>query len=336
MKDREPGLDLLRCLGLLLVVTFHSFLNNGYYTELQTGAAMLLAGSVRWLSTGCIGIFLMLTGYLKGDRTDFRSCYRGLLPVLLGYYLAAAVSIPVRHFLLGDRQSFPAWIGCFFGFSAVYYGWYVKMYVGLTLLSPLVNLALAGIRQPKELMILIAAMLAVTALPGATPLPLMPDYWRSAYPLTYYILGAAVRRLQPKIPSWVGLTAAAGAALLMGTATVLSTDGDLSSALIWEFPDLWVTVIALGLFLACYRLKTGPLAAKLLTFGAGGCYGGYLLSHLLDAWCYRLTPVWRTPTQYPKLFFAVTLPVFLLCVLGGNLLQWTVGAMVNHRKAVRL
>ena len=80
---------------------------------------MLLAGSVRWLSTGCIGIFLMLTGYLKGDRTDFRSCYRGLLPVLLGYFLAAAVSIPVRYFLLGDRQSFPAWIGCFFGFSAV-------------------------------------------------------------------------------------------------------------------------------------------------------------------------------------------------------------------------
>ena len=210
------------------------------------------------------------------------------------------------------------------------------MYVGLTLLSPLVNLALAGIRQPKEWVLLIAATLAVTALPGATPLPLMPDYWRSAYPLTYYILGATVRRLQPKIPPWVGLAAAAGTALLMGAATVLSTDGELSSALIWEFPDLWVTAIALGLFLACYRLKTGSLTARLLAFGAGGCYGGYLLSHFLDAWCYRLIPAWRTPAQYPKLFFTVTLPVFLLSVLGGNLLQWTVGAMLHHRKAVRL
>ena len=48
------------------------------------------------------------------------------------------------------------------------------------------------------------------------------------------------------------------------------------------------------------------------------------------------SPAGRILCQYPKLFFAVTLPVFLLCVLGGNLLQWTVGAMVNHRKAVRL
>lgn len=68
MQHREPGLDLLRCLALLLVITFHSFLYNGFYSQPQSGAAMLAANAVRWLSVSCIGIFLMLTGYLKSQH----------------------------------------------------------------------------------------------------------------------------------------------------------------------------------------------------------------------------------------------------------------------------
>lgn len=46
MEKRESGLDLLRVIALLFVVTFHSLLNNGYYFEAQTGIAMLLAVTV--------------------------------------------------------------------------------------------------------------------------------------------------------------------------------------------------------------------------------------------------------------------------------------------------
>ena len=54
MPKREPGLDLLRCIAFLFVVTFHSFLNNGYYSEPQTGVAMWLAGSFRChIGTAC-------------------------------------------------------------------------------------------------------------------------------------------------------------------------------------------------------------------------------------------------------------------------------------------
>ncbi|MBQ7871111.1 MAG: DUF2079 domain-containing protein [Oscillospiraceae bacterium] len=101
MQKREPALDLLRCLALLLVVSFHSFLNNGYYSEAQRGTAMWLAGSFRWLSVCCIGLFLMLTGYLKSGKTEVGACHRGFIPVLLGYLLASAISIPIRHFWLG-------------------------------------------------------------------------------------------------------------------------------------------------------------------------------------------------------------------------------------------
>ena len=152
MPKREPALDLLRCTAFIFVVTFHSFLNNGYYFAPQVGISMWLAGSFRWLSVSCIGLYLMLTGYLKSHRTDAKACYRGLPPVLLGYLLAAMISIPIRHFVFEDVQSLRIWCERLFNFSAVSYGWYVEMYIGLVLLMPFVNMVLERLRDTKKLL----------------------------------------------------------------------------------------------------------------------------------------------------------------------------------------
>ncbi len=330
MSKREPGLDLLRCLALLFVVSFHGFLYNGYAYAPQTGTAMWLAGSFRWLSTSCIGIFLMLTGYLKSHYRGLRACCRSLLPVILGYLLAAAISVPVRHYLLGDVQTPLVWIGRLLSFRAVYYGWYVEMYIGLMLLIPFVNILLEALTE-KALCRLALVMLFLTALPGITAVQVFPNYWRQAYPLTYYILGAAIKRIQPKVNPLACLAAAVSGSLLLGAVTVLSTNGDLSTACTWEFADLWISGISVCLFLALYRMQVCPMAERLLAFGAGGCYGGYLLSHLLDACCYSCFPKWHTPGQYPKLFFAVTIPIFLASVLAGRLLQKVTALLVPRK-----
>lgn len=321
MKKREPGLDLLRCLALLFVVTFHSFFQNGYYNQPQVGFSMYLAGSFRWLSVSCIGLFLMLTGYLKSEKSDFVSCYRRLLPVLLGYFIASVISIPVRHFAFDDVQSFTTWCGRLIRFGGVYYGWYVEVYLGLALLIPFINLALCRLQSTRSLIGFAAVMLFLTALPGITRRNIFPDYWRITYPITYYILGAIVRRLQPKIKPWLGIAGALGIAAILGAATVLSTDETVSKALTWEFPDLWIVGIVLCLFLALYRVKVPSFIGRLLAFAASGCYGGYLLSHLLDHWCYKLIPQWSTPKMYGLLFVCISLPIFILSILFGVLLE---------------
>jgi len=332
MTKREPGLDLLRCIALLFVVSFHSFLNNGYYYEPQKGVAMWLAGSFRWLSVSCIGLFLMLTGYLKSGETDVKACYRGLVPVLLGYLIAAVISIPIRHFAFGDVQTFSTWLTRLFSFSAVYYGWYVEMYIGLVLLCPFVNIILRHLQSTKTLLAFGMVMLVVTALPGVTPWVVFPDYWRSIYPLTYYILGAIVRRIQPKVNPWLGIVGALMMSAILGAATILSTDGKLSEALTWEFPDLWIAFIVLCLFVALYRVRIPSAMSRILAFGARGCYGGYLLSHLFDAWCYRLTPGWQTPERYALLFFCVTVPIVTASLLLGTLLERAAKGLCAGRK----
>ena len=245
MTKREPGLDLLRCLALLGVVSFHFFLYNGYYHEPQAGLWMWLAGSARTLSIGCIGLFLMLTGYLGCAATGLKAGWKALPPVLLGYLLAAVVSIPVRHFAFGETATLQDWLSRLFSFSALYYGWYVEMFVGLTLLRPFLNRLLQAL-DDRGLLSFAAVLLVVTALPGTTPLPLAPDYWYKLYPITYYVLGAAVRRLQPRISMWVGLGIALFVAFTLGAATVLSTDGPLEKAFAPQYGDLWIVLLVLG------------------------------------------------------------------------------------------
>ena len=81
MQSRQPGIDLLRCLGLLFVTGVHSFLYNGYYYEPQTGILMWGANSFKWLFFTCNGLFMLLTGYLKCEKPLSKGYYRSLLPI---------------------------------------------------------------------------------------------------------------------------------------------------------------------------------------------------------------------------------------------------------------
>lgn len=336
MRKRESGLDLLRCLGLLLVVIFHFFLFNGYATVKQWSISMWLAGCCRCFSLACNGLFLMLTGYLKSERTDLRSCYRGLATVLIGYFLAAAVSIPLRHFVLGEVQPLKTWAARFLNFSGVYYGWYVKMYLGLILLSPFVNMTLKHLQDKRLLFALAAVLLLLTAVPGMTPWIIVPEYWRAFYPLTYYVLGGILRRLQPKVRPWLAMGGAIAMAVLMGTVTALSQSTGIGPELSWDFGDLWVVVIAVCLFVALYRVKPPAAISRVLAFGASGCYGGYLLSYLLDAGLYRQMPHWGNPEFFFWVILKITLPIFLISTLLGVLLQKITDALLIGFRSVVL
>lgn len=316
MSKRQTGLDLLRCFAALMVVMAHSFLSNGYTVRPQVGLDMWLAGSFQLMGRCSVGIYLMLTGYLQAHKTDWRSCYRSLPSVLLSYLLAALISIPIRHFIHGDVQSLSTWVQRLFGFSGAYYGWYVEIYVGLTLLTPLINRSLKH-SSDKALLGFAAVLLVMTALPGLTPWVVVSDYWKFLYPVSYYILGAIFRRMQPKIKPLYGFLCALGSSLLMGAVTVLSTDEKFASAITWTFGDLGMVLVSVGLFIGMYRLDLPTWLGKVLAFLATGCFGSYLLSHLLDAWCYNLVMPWRREGRFLLIFLCVTVPIYIVSLFMG-------------------
>ncbi len=320
MKERESGADIIRCLAFAFVVIFHSFLYNGYYYAPQQGLAMVVWGGLRWLSVSCIGLFAMLSGYLKAEQSP-KGCLHSLWGVVMGYALAAAVSIPARHFVLGDTQSLWEWVQRFLSFRGVSYGWYAEMYVGLVLLMPLLNLGLSQLNN-RQMLWATGGLLVMTALPGTTRWDLTPDYWRSFYPATYYAMGACVRRFRPEPRPEAALATGLGLALLLGAATTGSTQGNLHSAYTQEFADLWICAIAACLFIGLYRVRPPKKLARGLAWCAGGCYGGYLLSPLAESWIYKCYPQWRAPEHWGKLLVCGTLPVFFISLLSGKLLSW--------------
>lgn len=325
MRKREHGLDLLRCFATLLVVIAHSFMSNGYTIRPQVGLSMWLAGSFQLMGRCSVGIFLLLTGYLQSRKTDWRSCYRSLPSVLVGYLLISAISIPIRHFVFGDVQTLSTWVQRLLGYNGAYYGWYVEMYVGLTLLTPFLNVALQNMSN-KKMFAFSAVLLFLSSLPGLTRWIVVPDFWKFLYPISFYVLGAIFRRVQPKINPLLGLAAALSSALLMGAGTVLSTDGKFQDAITWSFGDLGMVIVSVGLFIGMYRAQFSPALGRFLAFASTGSYGAYMLSHLLDAQFYQFVMPWRREGRFLLIFICVTLPIYLASMLMGigldRITQW--------------
>lgn len=331
---RYAGIDLLRCLAFFFVVVFHSFLNIGHSYVEQEGFMVYIADVFRFLSISCIGLYLMISGYLRCNNTNIASCYRGLVSVLVGYLLSCAVVIPVRHFVLEEVYTFTQWIEKIFKFTAVSYGWYVEMFVGLALLIPFINMGLQYIgNNKKQLFILAAALLFLTALPGITTMHIAPDYWRIAYPITYYVLGAIVYKLQPKMNTWLGLLEALGMAALMALYTISSDDINYKSQQPqFEFQDLWIVFIVVMIFIALYHVDVPKTLAKVFAFMSTGCFCGYLVSSVLDSYFYKQVPQWKNPDDYYLIFICVTIPIFIASLVVGIGLQKLTDLIVPRKK----
>lgn len=327
MIKRESGADLFRIMGLLFVNTLHACLYNGFYFEAQEGVAMWLANSARWLVFGCNAMFMLLTGYLKSASPWNKKYYRSLVAVLVGYVLTCVISYPIRYFCLGEKDPIGVWLNRLVTFSN--YAWYVEMYIGLFLVSPLVNLALDRIREPKKMWMLTAGLLIVTVGYSATTINLLPDYFGAMYPLALYTLGAVIRRTQPKLPWWIGLLGAVLTAMGLGFVTLKTATEGFSSGFSQGYGGFWVVLMVTALFLAVYRLQVGERTARVLAWLSGGVFEGYILSRLLDVWIYGTVKQWHSPENYLLIFLCVTIPVFVISVLIGKLVNTLSGIITR-------
>lgn len=316
---RQPGIDLIRCVGLLFVVSVHHFLYNGFYSRPQVGLLMWTADTWRWLFFCCNGIFMMLTGYLKSTKPFNKGYYKGLLPVLIGYVLCCFLIFPLQSQLITEKLSFQDWMEKLVGFGN--YAWYVEMYIGLILFSPVLNLAISNIREEKHMIGLAIMTICLTALPSATVLTFAPDFWTGFYPVTYYVLGAVIRRLQPKVKWWQGLSFAMLVSMGLAGVSILTTDKGFSSGFTQGYGGFWTTLVTLGVFLGLYRINPGEKLSKALKWASGGVYEGFMLTLIPDLWLYPMVKQWHKPEKWILVYVCVTIPIFFFALFAGKLIH---------------
>lgn len=200
-KQRLDGLDLLRSLAIFFVLVTHMLNYTGLLNVRLRSVPWIVYDFVHYISMLCVPLFLLLTGFLQEKRDLNSRHYRALLPLLLSYFIIYGAG---ALFMPSEQNPFALVLSVFSGNFG--YGWYVGMYVLLSLLIPFLNKMLHSLTR-KQHLFLLAVLSAVSMLPallsgfsiGGVQLKLLPDFFENAYVIAFYCTGAYIARFQPEI-----------------------------------------------------------------------------------------------------------------------------------------
>lgn len=343
VRVRSPGLDLVRCFALFCVVSLHFFLYIKFDMIPNVDIAAYAVILLRSFFMICVPLFLMLSGYLLGDRKPSGKYYKKLGKTLFVYLAASVCCIAFSYayqFLLEHQPvSLAEQMAGILSFSAAPYGWYMEMYLGLYLLIPFLNRCYNTLEDSKSKRWLVLTLLALTALPSVMNIyrfddvqwwlqpsssdsyvKLIPAFWESLYPLSYYFLGCYLREYPLKITRQQNL-------LLIGVVFFVSGSFNFyrsyPSGFIfgpWQgHASALVAAQSVLVFQWLVSADYGRLsesAQKRLAVLSDLCLGAYLVSWIFDRVVYyvlnRMVPA--ITDRLPFYFAAV--PVVYVCSLA--------------------
>lgn len=202
-QTRYAGLDIIRVCAILFVIAGHFFsLNTAFKTSIFEGVSMFIQSTVSFLFYTGVSLFLMLTGYLNTNKSVNKKYYKGGVRVIISYLLFSVTTILFRKYYLHEELTWIQWGLKVFDFSAIPYGWYIEMWIGLFLLTPFLNMLYKAIPNQKQKLILIGTLYLMTALPDLLNrygVHLAPGFWQECFPLTFYFIGAYIHEYKPVI-----------------------------------------------------------------------------------------------------------------------------------------
>ena len=222
---RYFGLDIVRILAICLLLWLHFFLRNGFYHSEATGFGGFLAVSMRPVFMCCIPLFLMLTGYLKCKKEWTIRYYLSLAPIIVSFFLISAIHLIYKLIRVDEVKSAGEWLWDFLNFHLADYSWYIGMYIGLFLISPLLNQLWNSLGTRKLHLMAVITMASVTFVPSTVNslyVPegmdgtILPTYFTGLWYVTYYLIGCYIRTYRPALKKRIGIPAALLVAAIQG------------------------------------------------------------------------------------------------------------------------
>ena len=353
--QHDIGLDIFRIIAFIFVPCVHFFLNTGFYEQTVCGWQMFLMVFLRTLFTPCVPMFMLLTGYLMADRkiaiesTSLIRYYARLIPLYLSYVFATVLIMLYRYIDMNEPFTFGNTVKNILSYSQ--YGWYVKMYLGFSLLIPFLNLIWQGIESKNGANSLLAVLSVLTILPsvvnvfdlktpGALLKPwtansyagIIPDWWAFLYPVTYYFFGAYLKRnVNIKLlKTRLLLSIFALSILLFGGYNILYSYSKPFVMGVWQdYGSLQNTVSAILLFLILNSVrypKIPQFISGFFTYIASLTFTAYICSWITDNFLYsRLNKEVPEVTMRLK-YFPITVA---LSVIGSLMLSAMIRLIVK-------
>ncbi len=193
-SGRFSGCDILRTFAVLFVPLVHFFGLSNFYGE-NLSYALFIPLCIRWLSVTAVPLFMIITGFLKCNKTVGLKHYSAILPVLATHIFVSSIRILSDKYCRGIEitNEYIADKLLFFD-----YGWYVQLYIGMLLIMPFVNSAYHGLTDKRHKEMLVLTLVFLTDAGPLTKL-VVPSTWLILYVFAYYCFGMYVREYRIKI-----------------------------------------------------------------------------------------------------------------------------------------
>lgn len=342
---RSVNMDVLRIIAFLFVPSVHFFLHNGFYSQTVDNPRMVIMTLMRNLFLLCIPLFLLLTGYLQGNKKIepngkyFLKIFKFVIPFLI---IMTFDLIYIVCFLHEKNPQSSTWqygvkeyIENYTSFT--HYSWYVEMYLGLFLLIPFLNMIWQSLKDKKQEHILLLVMFILMIAPSIFNYyqfdaekimacsnddywDIFPNWWAGVYPLAYYFTGAylAKRKDELKLKPIFAFLIFLASCVVFGGYTLLRCWGGKPSVHSWLNYNSWGLYfmgVTLFIFVNSINFSSTPrFVAKALAKLSDLTFGAYLASWMFDQYFYsehlnKVIPVMedRMWTYIPCVLLAVTI-----------------------------
>jgi len=203
VKQRNYGIDIVKIVAIILVICVHFFLNTNYYDTTHSGIAMKIQSAIRNFCMVCVPLFLIATGFLNNKKEYNKSFFKSLAIILIIWLFYSIIEFFALNIINGTTENLN--LRSLFlsvtSFKACGYSWYIEMYIGLYLLTPIINNAYEKFDQKNKNMALLLIILTAI-LPNFINVLFngilhIPSLWERIYPLAYYLIGKHILYYKP-------------------------------------------------------------------------------------------------------------------------------------------
>ena len=301
-KSRNLGLDVTRTIAISLVIFIHAigFSIDGYSIPIM-GVDGFIRIYLRRICFSCVPLFLMLSGFLNGRKTDPVKVWKKSFPHIgLSYLFWSTLIVLYNALCLGEVFSLNTILNVFT--YALPRAWYINMYMGLLVLMPFINKCW-GDSDKKEKRLLLTALFLISIVSkyvstvsmnrfSSTSLMLISSYFFNSFYIFYYLVGSYVHDYPVHIEKrriiilWqLVLCIHTGYYYLAGWGGYYN---DIPGAASFWYDNPVLAFESILLFLICYNIETeNKLLRKAVSALSIVAFDVYLVSYIFDMLAYR-------------------------------------------------
>ena len=349
LENRNTAMDIIRIVAVFFVICIHFFLNSGFYGQVVSGTNMYILFILRTLSSVCIPMFLILTGYLMCKKILSKKYYVGNVKTLIIYILASIFCTLFKVYYLNTPIDFGDFILSVLNFSGAPYSWYIELYIGLFLLIPFLNVMYNKLESKRKKQVLVLTLIVITVLPsiinifsvtsdslcfnptlGDAITKLVPAWWKEFYPVTYYITGCYLREYGLKIKTSVLTILFVVCTFVFSSFNYYRSYGELFEAgqyIAWNGFEPYLLGVMFFVLLSRINANKFPKVIRRVIYKISSVsLGIYLISYIPDTIIYAQLNIKVALISDKLIYF---LPVTLIVLLCSIFLAFILNVAVN-------